>query len=271
LYIFVLSPLFEKWPITIDGKPDRKDGILSRSLTRARSVVSRYTKRSVEAPEVVNVSESSIRRQIDYARRVVAQFVQDMPPRATERAGNGVVRHLARQMQRVLGSKARATSSQSQALVDEFVRRNVALIEHANLRSLSGKPTDLAIQLQEVIIDSYQRGEPLVDLEYRIQNLLNISENRAKLIASDQIGKLNSYLTEHTMRENGIEWSIWWTKLDNLVRPSHRDVHGLLFRWDRLPIVDGEQTAPGRPIKCRCIAVPAPGIRNPDNDYVAVT
>lgn len=88
-------------------------------------------------------------------------------------------------------------------------------------------------------------------------------ETRAKLIARDQIGKLNSAITENRQTQLGIEGYIWRTALDERVRgrpggfypdavPSHWDREGQKYRWDKPP-VDGH---PGQAIQCRCVAEP---------------
>ena len=48
----------------------------------------------------------------------------------------------------------------------------------------------------------------------------------------------------------------WETSEDERVRASHAKLDGKVFDWDDLPVVDGVKTSPGRPINCRCVAVP---------------
>jgi SPP1 gp7 family putative phage head morphogenesis protein len=86
---------------------------------------------------------------------------------------------------------------------------------------------------------------------------------RAKLIARDQVAKLNADLTERRQTAAGVTEYIWRTSLDERVRgnptglypkaePSHWDREGKTFQWSKPPS-DGH---PGQPINCRCTAEP---------------
>jgi SPP1 gp7 family putative phage head morphogenesis protein len=75
-------------------------------------------------------------------------------------------------------------------------------------------------------------------------------EGRSKVIARDQIGKLNGRLTELRQANAGIKSYIWRTQLDDSVRDEHADREGVEFQWSSPPS-DGH---PGEPIACRCNA-----------------
>ena len=81
---------------------------------------------------------------------------------------------------------------------------------------------------------------------------LEVETNRAVLIGSDQVGKLNGRLMEYWQRSAGITEYRWQTMMDDRVRPLHADRQGLIFRWDKPPS-DGH---PGMAIRCRCVADP---------------
>lgn len=106
----------------------------------------------------------------------------------------------------------------------------------------------------------------------------NIGGPRARLIARDQVGKLNGRLTEKRMTEAGIATYEWSTSLDERVRgnpggrypgsiPSHWIMEGVVCRWDNPAVmrVDGEWVPRGGdmptehagfPIQCRCSSLP---------------
>jgi hypothetical protein len=105
-------------------------------------------------------------------------------------------------------------------------------------------------------------------------------KRRAKLIARDQIGKLNGQITQAQQEDAGVNWYIWDTSGDERVRgnptglypkavPSHWIMQGLLCRWDDATVYskDGGKTwiprtekmpkaHPGQEIQCRCTAIP---------------
>ena len=87
------------------------------------------------------------------------------------------------------------------------------------------------------------------------------AKNRARLIAVDQVGKLNSQLTQKRQRELGIESYVWMNSRDIRVRGNpaglypkseynHWSRNGEIFYWDNPP-ADGNA---GMPIRCRCVA-----------------
>ena len=103
---------------------------------------------------------------------------------------------------------------------------------------------------------------------------------RARLIARDQVGKLNGQLTQAQQTEVGIDAYEWDTAGDERVRgrsggkypdavPSHWAMQGMLCRWDDASVYsdDGGRTwhqrgtdmpdgHPGDDIQCRCTAIP---------------
>lgn len=92
---------------------------------------------------------------------------------------------------------------------------------------------------------------------------LRKAKNRAKLIADDQIGKLNSQLTENRQTDLGLLRYRWRNVKDIRVRGnpsglypdtsfSHWDREGIIYSWDSPPL-DGH---PGYAIRCRCFADP---------------
>lgn len=104
----------------------------------------------------------------------------------------------------------------------------------------------------------------------------NITDARARLIARDQVGKLNGAINQHQMVDAGLDTYIWRTLGDERVRgrpggvyknsrPSHWLMEGLLCRWDDASVysADGGKTwvprpggaarmHPGEDIQCRC-------------------
>ena len=95
-----------------------------------------------------------------------------------------------------------------------------------------------------------------------------LSENHCKLIARDQMGKLNGNITEAQMQEIGLDLYVWSTAYDDRVRDSHAAMEGLLCRWDDASVCsyDNGKTwvarpsnavdlHPGQDIQCRCVAL----------------
>lgn len=95
-----------------------------------------------------------------------------------------------------------------------------------------------------------------------------LSDKHCKLLARDQMGKLNGQITEAQMQEIGLNLYVWSTSFDDRVRDSHALMEGLLCRYDdaNLCSYDNGKTwverpagavrlHPGQDIQCRCVAL----------------
>lgn len=81
------------------------------------------------------------------------------------------------------------------------------------------------------------------------------AKTRARLIARDQINKLNGQLTERRQTDIGVEEYIWRTAGDTRVRSQDQAQAGKKYRWDRPP----PGGHPGQKVNCRCYAEPVFG------------
>lgn len=95
-----------------------------------------------------------------------------------------------------------------------------------------------------------------------------LSEKHCKLLARDQMGKLNGNITEAQMQEIGLDLYVWSTAYDDRVRDSHALMEGLLCRWDDASVCSHDNGKtwvarpsgavdlhPGQDIQCRCVAL----------------
>ena len=95
-----------------------------------------------------------------------------------------------------------------------------------------------------------------------------LTQKHCKLIARDQMGKLNGQITQAQMEEIGLDCYVWSTAFDDRVRDSHAVMEGLLCRWDDASVCsyDGGKTwvdrpsaavqlHPGQDIQCRCVGL----------------
>ena len=139
--------------------------------------------------------------------------------------------------------------------IKSFANENTSLITKLSTETLTN--------VRRVVETGVRKGDYYTDLKKQIQETMQTTEYRARLIARDQIGKLNGELTQLRQQEAGIEGYIWRTAQDERVRgdpsglypnatPSHFDREGQRFRWDDPP----EGGHPGEAIQCRCTAEP---------------
>lgn len=75
------------------------------------------------------------------------------------------------------------------------------------------------------------------------------AEKHVRLIARDQVSKLNGQLNRARQVAAGISRFVWLTQRDPRVRDAHAELQGRVFGWE-----DGAPGVgiPGQPIQCRC-------------------
>lgn len=167
-----------------------------------------------------------------------------------------------RVMKRVVGVDLYGQMPHMKELVDEFVSDNTQLI-----KKLTRETTN---DINRILLDGIQAGDRHETIYKRIFNGTDLeagrfkkTENRAKLIARDQVGTLNYRLSRERMDDLDIEEYEWQTSDDERVRGcpygkypdakySHFDRDGKTFKWSDPP-PDGHA---GQAIACRCTAIP---------------
>jgi SPP1 gp7 family putative phage head morphogenesis protein len=137
-----------------------------------------------------------------------------------------------------------------------------AFVKH-NIRLIQTVPSRYFSEIEGVLYRGAQQGLSHTSVKKQIAERFGVSRNRAKVIARDQVGKLNSQLTQLRHQALGIKKYRWRTVGDERVRgnpsglspkatPSHWSREGKVFSWASPP-QDGH---PGQPIQCRCVPEP---------------
>lgn len=140
--------------------------------------------------------------------------------------------------------------------LDTAIRDNVRLIKKME--------SDYLDQVETVVTNAMRSGLTPAKIAKELQNQLNISRNRAKLIAVDQTNKVNSGLTRRRMKASGIAYFQWITSKDERVRNRHNLIANAMTKYGRgiyayddppknekgIPILPGEE------VRCRCVARP---------------
>ena len=133
--------------------------------------------------------------------------------------------------------------------LDDLLRtaatRNAGLI-----RSLG----DNAVQrVQQTVTTALLSGTPVSELKKQIAADFGVSDSRAKLIARDQMAKLNSDMNRFRHEQAGIEKYTWRTSQDERVRERHQRLDGRIYAYGEPTGAEGG-LPPGQPVQCRCIA-----------------
>ena len=150
---------------------------------------------------------------------------------------------MAKETRAALGVDVFAGDEGLAAAAEAFTAENVALIKDL--------PTRTYGEIERLVQREVQAGAMHKDIAKLIQQRFRIAENRAKLIARDQVGKYYGKVTEVRQRALGVEKFIWRTANDERVRPEHEARDGVIYTWANAP-----EGGPGQPVNCRCYAEP---------------
>lgn len=180
------------------------------------------------------------------------QFEQVFTPQAraaARRSGQRVAetngRELEKQVRSVLGIDIMQNESWLGSFIDSFVQQNVGLIESIPKRYFA--------DIEQLVKESALNGDRPEALSQDLEERYGVSESRARLLARDQIGKLNGDITQVRQTKLGITSYTWSTAGDERVRESHRAHEGNVYAWDDPPADTGK---PGDDYQCRCVALP---------------
>jgi len=131
-------------------------------------------------------------------------------------------------------------------IMGEFVRVNTKLIKSI--------PRDELRRVEAILVDAVKRGRRHESVAKDIAAEFDIAENRAALIARDQVGKANSDLSKSRMIANGVDKAIWRVIApgESRVRETHAAREGRVYK-----IANGvDGVHPGDEVQCRCYAEP---------------
>ena len=210
------------------------------------------------------------RNEEEQARQAVADGRAEMARQLDEHTVSGAARRVAGDVDRhvagQLGRQIRAglgidlgtgDDRRTRAIVEGFIHENVALIQDIT--------PGLASRIEGTILKALTTGTIHEDLAKQLEEkAFGYAEQRAELIAIDQVGKLTGQINRQRNMDLGITHFEWCCVLDVRVRgnpsgrykrakPSHWERHGKVFSWaDGAPGRNGEKEFPGTPVRCRC-------------------
>lgn len=154
-------------------------------------------------------------------------------------------RQVDKQFQTVLGVKPITEEAWLQGEIGRHVQANVDLI--------SSIPERYHDEVKILVTNALSSGTNVRELTKQLRHRYNLTQNRARLIARDQVGKLNGQLTMLRQTEAGVDGYIWRTSMDERVRETHKAHRGKHYDWDKPPANTGH---PGEDYQCRCTAEP---------------
>lgn len=114
---------------------------------------------------------------------------------------------------------------------------------------------DTIKRIEQTVLRNASTGGSVKSLREQLQNDLGVMDSRAKLIARDQVSKMNADLNRQRHLQAGITEYEWQTSQDERVRPRHAELNGKTYKYSE-PSGAEEGLPPGQPILCRCVAIP---------------
>lgn len=152
------------------------------------------------------------------------------------------------------------------------LRDQLRLFVQTNANLITKLQADKIAEIQGVIERGFAQGLRHTEVAKEVMAKAQTTVKRARLIARDQISKLNGNLTHTRQVAAGIPHYIWQTAQDGeRVRPTHRVMQGKLARWDDATLyadvsdptnwksrsgLSAVELHPGEDILCRCFAEP---------------
>lgn len=130
--------------------------------------------------------------------------------------------------------------------LDQMATRNAALIR--------GLADDVVKRIKDRTTSAVLAGDSSANLRKALALEFGFADNRAALIARDQIGKTTSDLNRIRHQQAGISEYDWSTSADERVRPLHRSLNGHRYKYGE-PTGAEQGLPPGQPIRCRCVAL----------------
>jgi SPP1 gp7 family putative phage head morphogenesis protein len=154
------------------------------------------------------------------------------------------------QFKSVLGVAPFISEPWLKEVLENSVQKNVSLIKSAHESYFK--------DIETFVLEGLEQGRLARDIGADIAKRTGVSLNKGRLIARDQVGKLNTSLASRRASAAGVKTFVWSTSKDERVRPSHEELEGQKFSYkEGVPSLDGANNVlPGQPINCRCVAIP---------------
>ena len=148
------------------------------------------------------------------------------------------------------------------------LRDQLRLFAQTNANLITKLQADKLAEIQGVIERGFAQGLRHTEVAKQVMEKAKTTKSRARLIARDQVSKLNGNLTHMRQVQAGISMYIWRDSDDTRVRTTHANMDGKLCRWDDASVysedggktwlarsgINGVELHPGQDILCRCFA-----------------
>ncbi len=140
--------------------------------------------------------------------------------------------------------------------------------ENTNL--ITNIPVLMMSKIVIAIHDSVRSSDSIAALKEEIKEIESSTDKRAKLIASDQIGKINGNIVRQRNLDLGITEYVFLTSRDEKVRPTHKVMENKVCswldsdvykdaesdkKWKKRNSIGGVEKHPEEDFNCRCTSI----------------
>lgn len=195
------------------------------------------------------LDDSAIRRAL---LRVAARWLRRFPMATLERLGRRIAGATSEHQRRQWTRQVRAAIGVDPTLSEPWLLPEIEAFGRENAILITKMAQEAIDKIQTHVAAATLVGDRHETLAKVLQERLQVSESRAKLIARDQVLSFTSDLTATRQQAAGVTEYIWRTVNDNRVRSTHEPRNGQRFRWAEPP----PGGHPGTEVLCRCYAEP---------------
>lgn len=201
-----------------------------------------YLGKDESPPELIAILDRIRQQYIDIETAAI-KISEDMVKRGNKFNRNAFVRNI----NKVTGIDVK------DILKDEGLKGELVATVDNNVELIKTIPTEHLDRVQKAVLQGTDSGKDFFSIKKDLMKIEGITKRRAKLIARDQVSKLNGNLNRMRQAQIGIKYYYWRTSEDERVRPTHEENNGKRFSWSDPPALTGN---PGDDIQCRCTADP---------------
>lgn len=136
-----------------------------------------------------------------------------------------------------------------------IIDENAKFLIAENVNLIKSIPEKYFNSIQSIITEAVVNDKDETWIASKLQEEYSITRRRAKMIARDQITKINSAFVLARQKELGIKEAIWrHTNRSKVPRPKHVAASGEKYDINKGMLIEGEYIYPGQKINCMCVS-----------------
>ena len=218
------------------------------ALRKVARIVAEIIKAHIDGHELIRPQELT---------RLLLAYSESLGPFA-KRLSEIMVSGIARSNEQAWTARSKEIGlSLRQTWRQQAIGHVAALIQHRQIELITSIPPTAGIWAQELARQAQQDGTRAAEIAEHLQQITQVTESRATLIARTEVAKANAAITQARAEAVGATHYVWETAEDADVRESHQKMQGTIQEFANPPEVDDLGAYnPGECPNCRCYASP---------------